>query len=177
MTSRWARATGAAALTGLVLVLAACGGGDVPDLGPDDSTPVGAADGSTTTTTSVPATTTTSLPGNEVEVTSELPEGWPDDLPVPSDAELELGQRTEQEDGSVLLTADFTVDDGGANVYTAFLQGLQGSGTTVLQRSSGGTESGFVGSISFARDDYEGNIAVDEATGRTILSVSVVIPA
>jgi hypothetical protein len=179
---RRAEATGAAVL--VALLLGGCGGGAEPDLGPDDSapSPVEAAAGSTTVApgaapTTAPPTTTTSLPGGDVEVSSDLPEDWPDDLPVPGDAVLELSQRTEQEDGSVLLTADFTVDDGGANVYTAFLAGLEGEGTTVLQRSSGGTDDGFVGSISFSRADYEGNVAVDEVTGSTVLSVSVVLPA
>jgi len=177
------RVGGGAAAIALVLALGAsagaCGGGEDPSFGPDDSAPASAsADGSTSSTTAgAPTSTTTpTVAEADVEVSSELPEGWPDDLPIPDDAILELGQRTEAEDGSVLLTADFTVEDGGANVYTAFLDGLEGDGTTILQRSSGGTENGFVGSISFSRDNYDGNVAVDEATGRTILSVSVVLP-
>jgi hypothetical protein len=170
----------AALLVASILVAAACGGGADPGLGStDDST---AAPGSTPTAPGAP-TTATSTPSttspdsdDEVEVTSGLPDGWPDDLPIPSDAVLELGQRTEQDDGQVLLTADFTVGDDGANVYTAFLGALEDDAdTTILQRSSGDTDSGFVGSVSFERGDYSGNVAVDTATGTTILSVSVVL--
>jgi hypothetical protein len=173
----------AALLVAAILVAAACGGGADPGLGStDDSAPGTAAPGSPSTAPGAP-TTSTSPPSttspdadDEVEVTSGLPEGWPDDLPIPSDAVLGLGQRTEQDDGQVLLTADFTVGDDGANVYTAFLGALEDDAdTTILQRSSGDTDSGFVGSVSFERGDYSGNVAVDTATGTTILSVSVVL--
>jgi hypothetical protein len=178
-------ARGAAALLAVPLVLAACGGGEDPSFGAtDDSTPTVETSAGVTTTlaggaTSTTAPTTTTLPvpeDGDVEVSSTLPEGWPDDLPVPDDAVLELGQRTEQDDDRVLLTADFTVPDEGANVYTAFLRALEAdSATTILQRSSGDTEAGFVGSASFERPEYSGNFAVDTATGETTLTVSVVL--
>jgi hypothetical protein len=168
----------------LALVLGACGGGEDLDLSGTDDSLVPAASITTPSTggstpgssTSAPTTSTSVSDDGEVEVSSGLPDGWPDDLPTPDGAVVELGQRTEGDDGLVLLTVDYTVEDGGANVYTAFLRALeQDSGTTILQRSSGDTEAGFVGSISFEREDYSGNVAVDTATGGTILTLSVVL--
>lgn len=181
------RPRGAAALAAVLVVLgltAACGGGEDVDLGGTDDSTVASSD-ATSSSTAAPGeqddTTTSTTDAaedddTEVEVTISLPEGWPDDLPIPDDAEVELGQRTEQADGRVLLTVDFVVPDGGANVYTAFLRALeQDSGTTILQRSSGSTDTGFVGSISFGRDDYSGNVAVDGVDAETVLTVSVVL--
>jgi hypothetical protein len=173
------------ATAALVLVLASCGGGEDLDLsGTDDSlapatsvtAPVTASTAPGSSTTAAPTTSTSVADEGDVEVSSGLPDGWPDDLPIPEDAVVELGQRTEGEDGLVLLTVDYTIDDSGANVYTSLLQALeQDSGTTILQRSSGDTEAGFVGSVSFERPDYSGNAAVDTATGGTILTMSVVL--
>lgn len=172
----------------LALVAVGCSDGEPPDLGGDDSVPVVDDDTSTTPSTAAaggedPPTGDADEGGDEgagdgddeVEVSSGLPEGWPDDLPIPDDAVLQLGQRTPQEDDSVLLTADFSVEDGGANVHTSFLEALQDGGATILQRSSGGTDGGFVGSISFTSSGYTGNVAVDEVDGTTLLSVSVVV--
>lgn len=178
MRRRWSTAAASVLCSGLLAATSAgCGSSDAPDLtGPDDSaTPAPTDDMGTD---GAPTTTSTTEAEGEslVEVTSDLPDGWPDDLPIPARAVLRLGQRTEQPDGQVLLTADFSVADGGANVYTAFLRALEeDDGTTILQRSSGGTESGFVGSVSFQRSAYAGNAAIDTATGTTILSVSVVL--
>lgn len=170
----------AVALLGLGLLLGACGSTEDPlSDGPGQPDPSVGAGQSTSTTAAAETTTSTSTADGDdgdapdIEVSTELPEGWPDDLPIPGDAVLEFSQRTEEDDGTVVLTADFSVDDGGANVYTAFLDDLEDAGATILQRSSGSTDRGYVGSISFETDDYNGNISVDAAGGTTILTVSV----
>ena len=168
----------AAALLGLGLLLGACGSTEDPlSDGPGQPDPsVGAGESTSSTVAAETSTSTTSGDDEgapDIEVGTDLPEGWPDDLPIPADAVLEFSQRTEEEDGTVVLTADFSVDDGGANVYTAFLDDLEEAGATILQRSSGSTDRGYVGSISFETDDYNGNISVDAAAGTTILTVSV----
>lgn len=179
---RRARQVGAGALLALVVaLLTACGGGEDPFEGSEGSSTSTAADGAdaTASTDGDGSTTTTTGGGDgeaDIDVGLELPEGWPDDLPLPDDAVLELGQRTEGADGSVLLTADLFVDDDGANVYTAYLESLQDElDATILQRSSGETETGYVGSISFSTDDYRGNVAVDDLGEGTTLTISVVL--
>jgi hypothetical protein len=163
----------AAGLLGLSLLLGACGSTEDPvSDGP------GQPDPSIGTPSSTTAAETTTTAGDDedapdIEVGTELPDGWPDDLPIPGDAVLEFSQRTEEDDGTLVLTADFSVDDGGANVYTAFLDDLSDAGATILQRSSGTTDRGYVGSISFETDDYTGNVSVDAAGGTTVLTVSV----
>lgn len=182
--SRRAHRLGAGALVlllGLGGALAACGGGDDPFEGSESPSSSAAADGADpTASTAGDAGSTTTAGGAdgeaEIDVGLELPDGWPDDLPLPDDAVLELGQRTEGADGSVLLTADLFVDDDGANVYTAYLESLQDElDATILQRSSGETDTGYVGSISFSTDDYRGNVAVDDLGEGTTLTISVVL--
>jgi len=172
---------------------AACGSTDDP-LSEGPGQPDGfassstAAGGSSSTTTAGEVTgddasTTTAPPAEgsdgggdedapDIEVSTQLPEGWPDDLPIPEDAVLEFSQRTEGT-GGLVLTADFTVQDGGANVYTDMLDDLEEGGATILQRSSGSTDAGYVGSLSFETSDYTGNVAVDAFGGTTTLTVSV----
>jgi len=120
---------------------------------------------SQTTTTLAPPTSTTGVPGAEFDVdttSGELPEGWPENFPVPEDAPVMFSAVDEG-----VLSTTVRVDEKTAReVLDFYRDAIDDAGFDVIEDANGG--------ITFDAGEYNGNVFVSRSQGLTTATLTVV---
>jgi hypothetical protein len=133
-----------------------------------DDSPSGDSAERESTTTEEPRELSVSTPEGEVglNLDGELPEDWPEDFPLPDDAEP-AGSGTLARSDEGVMVGVFTTGESGKDAFEFFTsdETLEPS-----DQKSAGLGSGFVGSVDIA-GEFEGSVTVAAAGDTTYIVV------
>jgi hypothetical protein len=121
----------------------------------------------------VPPTTV----GDVTSTPGEIPEGFPEDFPIPEGAEVEIGS-TGHAEGEQRLAVDLTLaDTRPARVLDFYREAVDEAGWAVLLDDQDGRGQDFVGQLVFETDTFVGNVLVAaDRRGDTILTLTATVP-
>ncbi|MFP5328316.1 MAG: hypothetical protein ACLGHT_12640 [Acidimicrobiia bacterium] len=92
---------------------------------------------------------------------AELPDDFPDDFPMPDDAEVQFAGSQSGDDGDA-MTVIFKTKEPAEDVYEFYVEELENEGYDVSQTFSGESDGNFGGTLAFTNSDYEGAIGISE---------------
>lgn len=92
---------------------------------------------------------------------AELPDDFPDDFPMPDDAEVQFAGSQSGDDGDA-MTVIFKTKEPAEDVYEFYVEELGNEGYDVSQTFSGESDGNFGGTLAFTNSDYEGAIGISE---------------
>jgi hypothetical protein len=110
--------------------------------------------------------------GNELSTSDgELPDGWPDEVPMPDGAKIESGLKTGTAKEGDSFVASAEVEQTPKEVLEFYKKELKGYEES---SSMGGTTAGEdTGFATYTSDKYSVTVAVSEQSGKRMLSVTV----
>lgn len=105
---------------------------------------------------------------------SDLPDEFPDDFPLPDDADVQFSGSQSGDEGDA-MTVIIASKEPGKDLYEFYKEELEDQGYQVTQSFSGESDGNFSGSLGFTNSDYEGVIGIgeDADAGTTSITVSL----
>ncbi len=115
--------------------------------------------------------------GDVTSTPGEIPDGFPEDFPVPDGADVEIGSSGHAE-GEQRLAVDMTLEDTRAPAVLDFYRdAVDEAGWSVLLDDEDGRGTDFVGQLVFETDTFVGNVLVaSDRQGRALLTLTATVP-
>ncbi|MCZ7527550.1 MAG: hypothetical protein M5U14_14895 [Acidimicrobiia bacterium] len=103
---------------------------------------------------------------------AELPEDWPEDVPLPEDAEVQ-GSYTQTVDDQRTWTISLVVDGDAVEVTEAYRAAIEAAGFTIDSEMSGGSGSEAFASFSASNDDWMVNAITGSEGDQVVMNLMV----
>lgn len=106
----------------------------------------------------------------------DLPEGFPDDVPLPDGFELQQGSKSTDGDQTI-YTVFGTVDGDPADVFADIVAQYEDAGYDVQNKTETNSNDDFMGGAGFVNDDHTVSMSVfGDGAGQTTVSLNVAPP-